>query len=377
MPCQWKDKVFNISDDGFEKLALELFLFQYENNTIYHQYVNVLQVQVDKVQSLTQIPFLPIRFFKTHPVKTTSFDTATIFESSGTTGSVNSRHLINDIELYKESFTKGFEIFYGPVKDWCIIGLLPSYLERQNSSLVYMVNDLIRQSDNNNSGFYIHEFEQLFNLLKVLEKKKQKTLLIGVTFALLDFAETYSSHFYKGFFNYTIIMETGGMKGRRKEMIRQEVHDILKATFAIPVIHTEYGMTELLSQAYSNGNGIFKCPPWMKVLVRDEEDPLSMPYFSRMTMVEDNSKSMAYAGAKRMPYFSRMTMAEDDSKSMAYFDIKSMAYAGAINIIDLANVYSCCFIATDDAGKVFPEGSFEVLGRIDNSDLRGCSLMVL
>ena len=224
-----------------------------------------------------------------------------------------------------------------------------------------MVNDLIRQSDNNNSGFYIHEFEQLFNLLKVLEKKKQKTLLIGVTFALLDFAETYSSHFYKGFFNYTIIMETGGMKGRRKEMIRQEVHDILKTTFDVSLIHSEYGMTELLSQAYSDGNGIFKCPPWMKVLVREEEDPLSMPYFSGMTMVEDNSKSMAYV----------------DSKSTAYFDIKSMAYAGAINIIDLANVYSCSFIATDDAGKVFPDGSFEVLGRIDNSDLRGCSLMVL
>ena len=361
MPCQWKDKVFNISDDGFEKLALELFLFQYENNTIYHQYVNVLQVQVDKVQSLTQIPFLPIRFFKTHPVKTTSFDTATIFESSGTTGSVNSRHFIKDMELYKESFTKGFEFSYGPVEDWCIIGLLPSYLERQNSSLVYMVNELIKQSGNNNSGFYLHEYEQLFNLLKVLEKKKQKTLLIGVTFALLDFAETYSSHFYKGFFNYTIIMETGGMKGRRKEMIRQEVHDILKTSFDVSLIHSEYGMTELLSQAYSNGNGIFKCPPWMKVLVREEEDPLSMPYFSRMTMAEDDSKSMAYV----------------DSKSTAYFDIKSMAYAGAINIIDLANVYSCSFIATDDAGKVFSDGSFEVLGRIDNSDLRGCSLMVL
>ena len=335
MLCQWKDKVFNIEKEKFESLALDLFHFQYENNAVYQQYVNALQIQVDTVQSVIQIPFLPIRFFKSHQVRTTLFDPATIFESSGTTGSVNSSHFIKDIGIYKESFTKGFELFYGPVKDWCIIGMLPSYPERQNSSLVYMVNELIKQSGNNNSGFYLHEYEPLFNLLTELEKKKQKTLLIGVTFGLLDFAEAYSSHFSKGLFNHTIIMETGGMKGRRKEMIRQEVHDILKTSFDVSLIQSEYGMTELLSQAYSDGNGIFRCPPWMKVLVRDEDDPLRMPYS------------------------------------------QNMAYVGAINIIDLANVYSCCFIAADDAGKVYSDGSFEVSGRIDNSDLRGCSLMVV
>jgi len=339
MQCQWKDKVLNITGAGFEKLALDLFRFQYENNTIYQQYVNALQVEVSDVKSLSQVPFLPIRFFKSHPVKTTAFDEVAIFESSGTTGSINSRHFIKDIELYKKSFTRGFELFYGPVNDWCIIGLLPSYLERQNSSLVYMVNELIQKSGHTNSGFYLNEFEQLFNLLTELEKKKQKIVLIGVTFGLLDFAESYSSQIYPGLFNHTIIMETGGMKGRRKEMIRQEVHEGLKKYFQVPVIHSEYGMTELLSQAWSNGNGIFKCPPWMKVLARDEEDPLTI----RMPAVNP-----------RMAYVS-----------------------GAINIIDLANIYSCSFIATDDACKIFPDDSFEVLGRIDNSDLRGCSLMVV
>lgn len=338
MQCQWKDKVLTITGPEFEKLALELFLFQYQNNEVYQQYVKALRVDPDSIQSLSQIPFLPIRFFKSHAVKTTVFDSTVVFESSGTTGSINSRHFVKDIELYKESFTKGFELFYGPVKDWCIIGLLPSYLDRQNSSLVYMVNELIQKSGHANSGFYLNEFEQLFNLLTELEKRNQKTLLIGVTFGLLDFAESYSSRIYPGLFNHTIIMETGGMKGRRREMIRQEVHDNLKNAFHVPLIQSEYGMTELLSQAYSGGNGIFKCPPWMKVLIRDEEDPLTI----------------------RIPYFQNMA-----------------SVSGAINIIDLANVYSCSFIATDDAGKVFPDGSFEVLGRMDNSDLRGCSLMVV
>ncbi len=336
MRCQWKDKILTVKETGFENLALEIFRFQYENNTIYQQYVNALQVPVETVQSLGQIPFLPIRFFKSHRVSTTLFDTPTIFESSGTTGSTNSRHFVKDVELYGDSFIQGFELFYGPVNEWCIIGLLPSYLERQNSSLVFMVNEFIRQSGNKNSGFYLDEFEQLFNLLKQLSAEKQKTLLIGVTFGLLDFAEAYSSRFYPELFSHTVIMETGGMKGRRKEMIREEVHDILSKSFHIPAIHSEYGMTELLSQAYSGGNGIFKCPPWMKVLVRDEEDPLHVRHPE---------------GARHV--------------------------SGANNIIDLANIFSCSFIATDDAGKVFPDSSFEVLGRIDNSDLRGCSLMMV
>ncbi|MGB3091567.1 MAG: acyl transferase, partial [Chitinophagaceae bacterium] len=249
-----------------------------------------------------------------------------VFESSGTTGSINSKHQVKDLSLYEESFTRGFELFYGAVSEWCVIGLLPSYLERKNSSLVYMVEKLIQLSGHSQSGFYLHEFDRLYETLAALEKKQQKTLLIGVTFALLDFAEKYSLPL-----QHTVVMETGGMKGRRKEMIRQEVHQLLKTAFQLPVIQAEYGMTELLSQAYSKVDGIFSSPPWMKILVRDEEDP---------------------------------------------FIVKRTG-SGTINVIDLANFYSCSFIATDDVGKVHADGSFEVLGRIDGSDLRGCSLMVI
>jgi hypothetical protein len=325
MPDQWNHKVFGVNRDNLAALALEVFAFQSSYNPVYKEYLEALQVSPSSVSSIEQIPFLPVRFFKTRDVQTTSFEPVTVFESSGTTGSINSRHRIRDLSLYEESFGKGFELFYGPVNDWCIIGLLPSYLERKNSSLVYMVDKLIRLSGHPQSGFYLNEYAQLFSLLAELEKRKQKTLLIGVTFALLDFAEQYPLAL-----TYTVIMETGGMKGRREEMIRAEVHDRLKAAFQLPVIHSEYGMTELLSQAYSKGEGIFSCPPWMKLLARDEEDPF---------VVKQTGK-------------------------------------GTLNIIDLANIYSCSFIATDDAGHLFPDGSFEVLGRIDGSDLRGCSLMV-
>jgi hypothetical protein len=259
------------------------------------------------------------------------FEPQAVFESSGTSGSINSRHLVKEISLYEDSFTKANELFYGPVKDWCIIGLLPSYLERKNSSLVYMTEKLIHLSEHPQSGFYLDEFEKLFAVLNDLENKKQKTLLIGVTFALLDFAEKYSPDSYREPLRHTVIMETGGMKGRREELIRPAIHAILMQSFSLEHIHSEYGMTELLSQAYSKGEGIFHCPPWMKVLMRDEEDP---------------------------------------------FVVKSFG-AGTINVIDLANIYSCSFIATDDVGKLNTNGSFEVLGRIDGSDLRGCSLMVV
>ncbi|MFC0773578.1 LuxE/PaaK family acyltransferase [Terrimonas alba] len=335
MRCQWKDKVLSVTAAGFDKLALEIFQFQYANNEIYRQYVDMVREDSGDIQSIEEIPFLPIRFFKSHAIKTTQFEPAVIFESSGTTGSINSRHLINDMSLYKESFTRGFELFYGPVKEWCILGLLPSYLERNNSSLVFMVHELIQLSGHPHGGFYLDEYDKLVSVLKELKNQQQKTLLMGVTFGLLDFAEKYASSKIPGLFEYTVIMETGGMKGRRKEMIRQEVHSVLKSSFDVPVIHSEYGMTELLSQAYSDGNGIFKCPPWMKIVVRDDEDP---------------------------------------------FDIKNAnngKASGAINIIDLANIYSCSFIATDDAGRLFSDGSFEVIGRMDNSDLRGCSLMVV
>jgi hypothetical protein len=335
MHCQWKDKVLAVTPSDFDKLALDLFHFQYQNNLIYRQYADVLKIDAKTVNSIGKIPYLPIIFFKSHKVVTTGFESSVVFESSGTTGSVASRHYLADTTIYKESFTKAFEHFYGSVTDWCILGLLPSYLERENSSLVFMVNELIRLSGHSRSGFYLNEFDDLLSLLVSLEKQRQKTLLIGVTFALLDFAAFYLEQ--GGLpLKHTIIMETGGMKGRKKELIRPAVHDVLKQAFHVSDIHSEYGMTELLSQAYSKGNGLFNCPAWMKVLIRDEQSP---------------------------------------------FDIKlprstTVAEAGAINIIDLANIYSCCFIATDDSGQLFSNGTFRVAGRIDNSDIRGCSLMI-
>jgi phenylacetate-coenzyme A ligase PaaK-like adenylate-forming protein len=338
MQCQWKDKVLAVNGSTFEALALALFRFQYENNNVYKQYTNALKIDPETVQAIEQIPFLPIRFFKSHRIETTIFEPATVFESSGTTGSINSRHFVKDTQLYQEAFTKGFELFYGPVKDWCVLGLLPSYLERENSSLVFMVNELIRLSGHPGSGFYLDDYDKLGSLINELEDRGQKTLLIGVTFALLDFASIYFSGRNGKSLKYATVMETGGMKGRRKEMLRHEVHTILKKAFDLPSIHSEYGMTELLSQAYSSGEGVFRCPPWMKVLIRDEDDPFEI----------------------RTPTFQTLA-----------------SVTGAINIIDLANIYSCSFIATDDAGRLFPDGSFEVLGRIDNSDIRGCSLMVV
>ena len=326
MAEQWNHKVFRVNGENFESLALEAFRFQSENNPVYSDYLRALGLNPSSIQTIENIPYLPVCFFKSHAIKTSFFEPETVFESSGTTGSINSKHQVKDLSLYEESFTRGFELFYGAVSEWCVIGLLPSYLERKNSSLVYMVEKLIQLSGHSQSGFYLHEFDRLYETLAALEKKQQKTLLIGVTFALLDFAEKYSLPL-----QHTVVMETGGMKGRRKEMIRQEVHQLLKTAFQLPVIQAEYGMTELLSQAYSKVDGIFSSPPWMKILVRDEEDP---------------------------------------------FIVKRTG-SGTINVIDLANFYSCSFIATDDVGKVHADGSFEVLGRIDGSDLRGCSLMVI
>jgi phenylacetate-coenzyme A ligase PaaK-like adenylate-forming protein len=345
MPGSWNHKVFEVKEENFEALALEVFNFQYENNPVYQTYVRALQVNPASVCFFGQIPFLPIRFFKSHEVKTGLFESQAVFESSGTTGSVNSRHLVKDLSLYEESFIGSFELFYGPVKDWCIIGLLPSYLERKNSSLIYMTDKLIHLSEHPQSGFYLDEYEKLFAVLNELEKHQQKTLLIGVTFALLDLAEKYSLPL-----RHTVVMETGGMKGRREEMIRPQVHSILQKAFHVPFIHSEYGMTELLSQAYSKGKGIFNCPPWMKVLIREDEDP-----FNVQSLVGSSE-----SGVQLTTHHSPLT-----------------TLTGAINLIDLANIYSCSFIATDDIGKLYSDGSFEVLGRMDGSDLRGCSLMVI
>ncbi|MGE7774684.1 acyl transferase [Chitinophaga sp. NPDC101104] len=307
-------------------LVPAIFRHQYAGNALYRAYVDILKVDPSTVRTPEQVPYLPISFFKTHRIVTGEFQPAVTFESSGTTQTVNSRHEVKDTALYTRSFLDAFRRFYGPVEDFVVLGLLPSYLERKNSSLVYMVEDMIRRSRRPESGFYLYEHEKLADTLLALEARRQPTLLIGVTFGLLDFAENHWMDL-----RHTIVMETGGMKGRREEWTRQELHAFLQERLGTPAIHAEYGMTELLSQAYSKGNGVFNCPPWMKVLVRDENDP---------------------------------------------FQLSSASAAGVINVIDLANIHSCSFIATDDIGKIHSDGSFEVLGRLDRSALRGCSLMV-
>ncbi len=333
MAEQWNHKIFGANDNNFTALAIEIFHFQYANNPVYKAFVDALGIVPASVTQLSQVPFLPIRFFKSHVVKTTEFEPLAIFESSGTTGSINSHHYVRDILLYEESFLKTFNLFYGNVENYTIFALLPSYLERGNSSLVYMVEKLIKLSGNKHSRFYLDNVKEMMAWIRLQENyldkpahADQKNLLIGVTYALLD-----SMGDEKENFKNTILIETGGMKGRRKEMVRPEVHQQLQQAFGVDAIHSEYGMTELLSQAYSSGHGIFNCPPWMKILVRDEEDPLQV----------------------------------------------KTSGAGLVNVIDLANIYSCCFIATDDVGKLYENGSFEILGRMDGSDIRGCSLLTV
>ncbi|CAM3333452.1 Acyl-protein synthetase [Flavobacterium longum] len=304
-----------------------MFRFQHEHNNVYREFCDYLGVDSQKVKSLEKIPFLPISFFKSHDVMTDEHPVQQIFTSSGTTGMATSRHLVTDVSLYEESYRRAFAQFYGNIEDYAVLALLPSYLERGGSSLIYMVDDLIKLSNNPDSGFYLHNQEELAVKLKMLDEAGQNVLLIGVTYALLDMLEAHQFSLQN-----TIIMETGGMKGRRKEMIREELHAVLCKGFGVHSIHSEYGMTELLSQAYSLGDGIFECPDWMRILVRDTEDALSYV---------DGGKT------------------------------------GGINVIDLANINSCAFIATQDLGKKYADGSFEVLGRFDHSDIRGCNLMVM
>lgn len=325
-------KVFAASPVNFNNLAIELFQFQYEFNPVYRKYCDTLKVSPFSVTSLEKIPFLPVSFFKTQEIKTGEFEPEAVFESSGTTDSISSKHFIKDLSLYRQSFMGCFKRFYGPPEAKCIVGLLPSYLEKQNSSLVLMTDELMKAGKDPLSGFYLYDHEKLHRTLLHNEILKTPTLLIGVTYALLDFAEKYSMQLRN-----TILMETGGMKGRREEMTRQQVHDLLQKQLGLSLVHSEYGMTELLSQAYSKGDGIFHCPPWMKVLIRDEDDPFHIHYTNEA----------------------------------------ATSLTGVINIIDLANIYSCCFIATDDLGRLHKNESFEVLGRMDNSDIRGCSLMAL
>ena len=326
---EFKFDFTHITNDNFEEKALELFNFQYNNNNLYRDYCQAVQINSNKVKHLNQIPFLPIQFFKTHKIKTGLFNDGLFFESSGTTGSLNSKHYVKDVNIYEESFSATFELFFGSPHNYCVLALLPSYLERNNASLVYMAEQLIKASKNKKSGFYLYELEKLKETILANEKQQIKTLLIGVSFALIDFAEKFPMPLQN-----CMVMETGGMKGRRKEITRSELHDFLKNQWQLTHIYSEYGMTELLSQAYAKKDGVFYCPPWMKVLVRAEDDPLE-------TLTVTNN-----------------------------------ALRGALNIIDLANIYSCAFIATEDVGLLHADGGFEVYGRLDVADIRGCSLMV-
>ena len=336
MNSEWHDKIFSVKENSFRQLALDIFHFQYEANPVYNSYVNALGKTLSAVDKIEKIPFLPISFFKTDEIKTGKFNADVIFKSSGTTQTINSRHHVKDASIYIQSFTKAFEKIYGDLKRWCILGLLPSYLEKGDSSLVYMVDNFVKQSQHAQGGFYLYDLNKLEQTIFSLERSDQKTLLIGVTYALLDFAENFPTDLKN-----TIIMETGGVKGRREELTRMEVHERLKTAFGNIEVHSEYGMTELLSQAYAKKEGRFQCPPWMRVFIRDDEDPLTVY----------NSQSAA--------------------------SNRNETLTGAINIIDLANVYSCSFIATDDVGKLYADKSFEVLGRMDGSDLRGCSLLTV
>jgi phenylacetate-coenzyme A ligase PaaK-like adenylate-forming protein len=323
-----RNRIFGIkSKADFWGNALEIFNYQYDNNNIYHDFINSLGKDRSKIKTLYDIPFLPVEFFRNHKVITGDLPVEKIFESSGTTGTTPGKHFVIDLSLYEDSFLRSFIQFYGQPEEYLVAALLPSYTEREGSSLVYMVDNLIQRSNNPHSGFYKNNIEDIVPAIKKAKEEKQKILLIGVSFALLDMAENKPPDL-----SGVIVMETGGMKGRRKELTRPELHSILKEKFNAFSIHSEYGMTELLSQAYSKGDGIFYCPPWIKIIIRDPLDPLTL-----------------YTEPGR---------------------------TGGINIIDLANINSCSFIATGDLGKIHEDGGFEVLGRFDNSDIRGCNLLV-
>jgi len=316
----------DLAPANFLSKALSLMQYQTQNNAVYGEWVQSMKVQLDSVKCLEEIPFLPIHFYKTFAIFTGTACPSFHFESSGTSQDIVSKHFVKDLRVYEQSFMWCFEQFYGSPKDFCILGLLPNYLERQHSSLVYMTDHLIQSSSNPKSGFYLYDFENLNRTLAALEKEQQKTLLIGVSYALIDFVDAYPQAL-----KHTIVMETGGMKGRKQELTKPALHAYLADGYGVQDIHSEYGMTELLSQAYSKGGGMYTCPPWMKVLVADESDPTALNATGR----------------------------------------------GVMHIIDLANFNSCAFIATEDIGVVYPNGSFEILGRLDKSARRGCSLLVV
>ncbi len=313
--------------DEFIARALALFEYQYEANRVYRSYCDLINIAASEVNTLEEIPFLPIQFFKSHTVSCSSKTADQVFTSSKTTGQVASKHHVHDIDLYIKSFEKGFKHFYGNIEDYALLALLPSYMDQGNSSLIYMANHLIQKTKHPESGFYLEDWSKLRTTLNHLEKRGQKTILLGVTYALLNGAENESFDL-----KHTLIMETGGMKGMRKEWVRDALHKKLQEGYGVSTIHSEYGMTELMSQAYSKGEGRFSCPPWMRVLTRSAEDP---------------------------------------------FELIGTSKTGGLNIIDLANVDTCAFIATQDLGKTYSDGSFEVLGRFDHAEIRGCNLLVV
>ena len=323
-----QEKIFSIANEAdFNSLALEVFRLQASDNPVYSEYISQLGVNRDKIRNPSDIPFLPIDFFKSHKILTGTENDIIVFESSGTTGSSISRHYVTDLKLYEESFTRGFMHFYGDPGEYFFAALLPSYLERENSSLVYMADILMKISSDSRSGFYRDSPARLLKTLEEVSREKKKAMLIGVSFALMDIADKYSPDL-----SGITVVETGGMKGRRKEMIREEMHEFLKEHLHVDTVHSEYGMTELLSQAWSAGDGVFYTPPWMKIVLREINDPFSV--------------------------------------------ISDPGMTGGINIIDLANINSCAFIATSDLGRIHKDGGFEVLGRFDNSDIRGCNLLI-
>jgi phenylacetate-coenzyme A ligase PaaK-like adenylate-forming protein len=320
------EQFFNIRTvQEFRDIALNIFRYQFKNNKVYGSFCDLLNVHFSDVKKVEDIPFLPIQFFKSDKIVSNTNRIEKTFLSSGTTGD-QSNHSVSDISLYEESYRNGFAHFYGNIENYTVLALLPSYLEREGSSLIYMVDDLIKKSRNPDSGFFLKNTQEMAKIMRNHSQKNKKLLILGVSYALLDLIESHSFDLKDA-----IIMETGGMKGRRKEMIREELHQILCKGFGVDRIHSEYGMTELLSQGYSKGNGVFECPPWMQILIRDTEDPLSLL---------PNGKS------------------------------------GGVNVIDFANINSCSFIATQDLGKKYDDGTFEILGRFDNSDIRGCNLLI-
>lgn len=326
-PIQYyKDQLININNENFNEYALEIFRFQAKNNEIYKTYLKYLNVEPDNITQIVAIPFLPIEFFKRFKIRSGIWNEEKIFQSSGTSQDIRSKHYIEDLGFYQHVSSLAFELLYNKIENWAILALLPSYLERQDASLIYMVDHFMQKANNEHSGYYLNDYTGLHQKLKFLRDQNIKTLLIGVSFALLDFIETSPISFPE-----LTVMETGGMKGRREEITREELHENLRKGLGVEKIHSEYGMTELMSQAYAQDTGKFITPSWMKVLIREINDPFKMSH------------------AKK---------------------------SGGINIIDLANIHSCAFIETQDIGKLYPEGSFEVLGRIDNSDIRGCNLLV-